>query len=193
MKLGVLGGTFDPPHLGHLILADRCAAALDLDRVLFIPAYNPPHKLDRQRTPFELRLRMVELAIAGNDRFVADDRERTRGGISYTVETLRDLSADRPADSFHLLMGADSLADMPDWRQPEEIVHLARLGVYGRPGSFGQPPSWLAGRIDHVAGPLIDISATEMRSLLRAGEGVRYLLPPGVIELIEKLQIYRGG
>jgi nicotinate-nucleotide adenylyltransferase len=192
MKLGLLGGTFDPPHLGHLILADRCAAALELDRVLFIPAFKPPHKLDVPTSPFEHRLRLVQAAIAGDDRFEANDMERTRGGISYTVETLRDLCAAHPSDTIQLLMGADSLADLPGWHLPKEIAALSRIGVYGRPGRFGDPPSWLNDRVDHVAGPLIDISSTELRTLLTGGKGVRYLMPSKVIDQIRGLRLYGG-
>jgi len=192
MKLGILGGTFDPPHLGHLVLADQCARSLALDRVLFIPAWQPPHKLDRNNTPFNIRMEMVDAAIGGNSLFERFDIEGQRGGISYTVDTISQLKASRPGHQFHLLMGQDSLADMPNWKDPKRIIDMVRLGVYRRRGHYAQTPDWLEGRVDIVDGPQIDVSSTELRKYLSSRTEMRYLILEAVMEIIKREGLYQG-
>ncbi len=192
MNLGILGGTFDPPHLGHLVLADQCANTLNLDRVLFIPAYLPPHKLESVGTPYEIRLEMIKAAISGNPLFQCLDLEGRRRGISYTVDTLRDLLASSPEDDFYLLMGQDSLSDMPDWKDPETIASLAKIGVYRRPGAYEPVPPWLEERVKVVDGPQIDVSSTELRINLGVGTGMRYLIPEDVYRIIRREGLYQG-
>ena len=192
MNLGILGGTFDPPHLGHLVLADRCASALNLDRVLFIPAYRPPHKLESVGTSFEIRLEMINSAISGNPMFQCLDLEGRRRGISYTIDTLRDLLEGSPEDDFYLLMGQDSLSDMPNWKEPETISSLVKIGVYRRPGTYVPVPPWLKGRVKVVDGPQIDVSSTELRINLGSGTGMRYLIPEDVNRIIRREGLYQG-
>lgn len=193
MNLGILGGTFDPPHRGHLVLAERCADALELETVFFVPAFLPPHKLDRRLSSFDARLRLVRAAIAEEPRFEALDLERNRGGISYTVETLRDLHGLHPAAQFWLLLGRDSLHDLAAWRAPDEIAKLARFAVYGRPGVSEETPARFAENTTYVEGPLIDISSTELRGALGRGEPVGEMIPPAVRVEIARLGLYRAG
>ncbi len=192
MKLGLFGGTFDPPHVGHLVLADQCGWALGLDQVAFVPAYRPPHKLDCTLTAFEIRMEMVAAAIAGNAHFSVLPLERDQGGFSYTVDTLRALHASRPDDDLWLLVGEDSLDDLPGWRDPTGIAELARLAVYRRHGANGKVSDPLRGRVDFVAGPLVDVSSTEIRQLFGQGRSVRYLVPDGVLAIMEREHLYSG-
>src|SRR4051794_11006921 len=133
MRLGLFGGTFDPIHLGHLVLAEQCREACGLDRVWFVVAGAPPHK-PGERTPVAHRLEMVRLAVAGHPAFEVSEVETRRPGPHYSVETLAAVRRDRPGDDLFFLIGADSLADLPQWRQPDEIARLATVVVVNRPG-----------------------------------------------------------
>lgn len=190
MTRGVLGGSFDPPHLGHLVLADQCASALDLQRVCFIPAYQPPHKPAGGVTAFDLRAEMLEAAVSGDPRFRVLSIERERGGISYTVETLRGLHESYADDLLWLLMGQDSLEDLVHWRNPEEIVALARVGVYRREGVTGAVPEFLRERVRFVEGPRVDVSSSEIRRRLREGLSVRHFVPEPVLDVIRREGLY---
>ncbi|PAP77004.1 nicotinate-nucleotide adenylyltransferase [Rubrivirga marina] len=196
MPTGLFGGSFNPPHVGHLAVAEACAEAAGLDRVLWMPAATPPHKQgDPALAPAEARLRMVEAAIAGNDRFVVSDLEIARGDVSYTVDTLRRLHDDG-LGGLALILGGDSLAGFPGWREPEAIVGLARLVVYRRPGDrvdLGALPEWIGGRCTVVDGPALDVSSTELRGRIAAGRTVRYLVPDEVRGVIEAEGWYRPG
>jgi len=191
VNVGLFGGTFDPPHLGHLVLADQCAQALSLDEVGFVLAYRPPHKADRRVTDFELRRRMLVAATEGHPRFRVLTLEREREGPSYTVETLRELRAARPADRFWLLLGEDSLDEIPTWRAPDEIARLASVAVYHRVGARGTVPESFRGRVDFVPGPRLEVSSTWIREQVRSGRSVRYLVAPTVAELIAREQLYQ--
>ena len=135
MRLGLYGGSFDPVHYGHLLLAENCREKCRLDAVWFAPAAVPPHKQDRALTTTGHRIEMLRLAIGGHEAFTVYLGEIERGGVSYTVETLEKLHADHPGDEWFLPMGADSLADLPNWRQPERICELAIPVVVRRAGS----------------------------------------------------------
>jgi len=134
-RIGVFGGTFDPPHVGHLALAEWAREALRLDRVIFMPAARPPHKRRRRVTPADDRVAMTRLAVRGNRHFRVSTLEVRRTGPSYTVDTLRALRKAHPRASFWLLIGEDSLAEFHTWHAPGEILALARLAVAGRPGA----------------------------------------------------------
>lgn len=220
MRLGIFGGTFDPPHLGHLIVAQDAALALALDRVLFVPAGTPPHKRDRQLSPAAARLAMVEAATAGNDRFDVEPWELEQKGPSYTLATLRHLRQQHPEAELWLLIGADQWAEFATWKGPQEILSLACVGVIGRGGDVSttentedteksggvlpspvdslcaQCPPWLKeeaadGRVRAVSATRIDISSSEVRRRVGVGESVRYLVPDSVIEIIFREQLYR--
>ena len=189
MRIGVFGGTFDPPHLGHLVVASDACEALELGRVLWIPSAVPPHKLRTVRAPAEARLEMVRAAIQGDPRFEADDVELRRAGPSYTVDTLRELASRHPGDELVLLIGADNLREIPGWREPGEILRLARVAVLSRDGA-GVPPD-AAIPATAVAVTRVDVSATEVRRRAAAGETIRYLVPDAVRALVERRELYR--
>ena len=194
MVTGIFGGSFNPPHVGHLALAEACAEAAGLDRVLWIPAAVSPHKVGAAgMAPAEARLAMVRAAIAGNDRFEVSDLEIARGDVSYTVDTLRQLR--EAHDDLALILGGDSLRGFPSWREPEAIARLARLVVYRRPGDgvdLGTLPGWLVARVTVVNGPLLEISSTDLRARLAAGRTVRYLVPDAVRQIVEADGLYAG-
>src|SRR5205809_2358178 len=135
MRLGLYGGSFDPVHYGHLLLAECCRETLRLDEVWLIPAATPPHKQARERAPAKARLEMLELALAGHEQIKASRIEIDRGGVSYTVETLAQVHALQPQTTLFLLMGADSLHDLPTWREPDRICALSFPAVVRRGGS----------------------------------------------------------
>src|SRR5690606_19926739 len=183
VRIGILGGTFDPPHIGHLIVAQDAWNALGLDRVLFVPAAVPPHKRGRVSTPAEVRLAMVEAACADDPRFEASDLEIRRGGTSYTVDTLRALKERDPQGALFFLLGADQFREIHTWRSPEELVRLAELVALSRPGYPNvEPQIGLPYRRLDVT--CVDISATEIRRRVVAGEPIRYLVPEAVEAII---------
>lgn len=201
MRIGILGGTFDPIHLGHLMLAEQARESLSLDRVLVMPAARPPHKPDAPISPYHHRLAMVELALAGAEPLLASDFEKGDDRPSFTVETLRRLTSGAPQDRFVLLLGSDSLRDLPGWREPQEIVRLAELAVYPRPGeeaslisageritTTGADPI-AALRLD---GPRLRLSSTEVRERVRAGRSIRFLVPTPVERYIQAHGLYRS-
>lgn len=190
MRLGVYGGSFDPPHLGHLVAASDACDALGLNRLLWIPSAVHPLKGDRVRTAPELRLEMVRAAIAGDERFQADDLELRRAGPSYTVDTLRELRARHPDAELFLLAGADLLHELPLWREPDEVMRLATLAVVSREGDALAPESPLPAVAVRVA--RVDVSSTEVRRRAAAGQTLRYLVPEPVRALIERHGLYGG-
>jgi nicotinate-nucleotide adenylyltransferase len=187
-RIAIFGGTFDPPHLGHLIVASDACEALHVDRLLFVPAADPPHKRGSVVASGERRRTMVATAIAGDDRFDVDDLELRRGGVSFTVDTLRELSGRHPDAELVFLLGVDQFLEFSTWREPEEIARLATLGVLARGGETIPP----AGPFGGVPVPVrrIDISATEIRQRIAAGQSVRYLLPESVLAIIERQGLY---
>lgn len=192
MRIGVLGGTFDPPHIGHLIVAQDAWSALGLDRVLFMPAAVPPHKRGRVSTPPEVRLAMVEAACADDPRFEASDLEIRRGGTSYTVDTLRALKERDPQGALFFLVGADQFRELHTWRSPLEIARLAELVALSRPGfPIEEPRLELPYRRLDVT--CVGVSATEIRRRVAAGEPIRYLVPPAVEAIIRARGLYAGA
>lgn len=191
VRLGVFGGTFDPPHLGHLIVAQDAWSALGLDRLLFVPAAAPPHKVDRAITPARLRLEMLRAALAGDPRFEAEDLELRRAGPSYTVDTLRELRTRYPAAELFFLLGTDQFRELHTWREPAEIARLARLVVLSRGGEE------VEARVDFPHQRLqvtrIDLSATEVRARVAEGRPIRYLVPEGVTDVIGREGLYFRG
>jgi nicotinate-nucleotide adenylyltransferase len=190
VRLGIFGGTFDPPHLGHLVAASEVAAALTLDRVVWVPAAVHPFKRGRVAAPPAVRLEMVRAAIAGDPRFTADGVELERSGPSYTVDTLRALQARHPGAELFFVTGAENLRELHLWHQPDEVVRLARLvGVWrggeGVPADARYPAQ--AVRVTRI-----DLSSTEVRRRVGAGEAIRYLVPDAVAALIARHGLYRG-
>ena len=200
MRVGVLGGTFDPPHLGHLILAQEAVQALGLAQVLFVPAGEPWRKAGRELSPREHRLAMVRLAVADNSLFAVSTAEVERPGPSYTAETLAELRAQfGPGTELFFIMGADSLADVPHWHQPQRILELSRLAVaerspLGDEGFEEGIPEELADalreRVVWLPMPLIAISASAVRERVRQGLSIRYWVPSAVEEYIRDHRLY---
>jgi nicotinate-nucleotide adenylyltransferase len=190
VRLGVYGGSFDPPHLGHLVAASDACEALRLDRLLWIPSAVHPIKRDRVRTAPGLRLRMVQAAIRGDDRFRADDLELRRAGPSYTVDTLRELRGRHAEAELFLLAGADLLRELPRWREPDEVMRLATLAVVSREGDALPPESPLPALAVRVT--RVDVSSTEVRRRAAAGQTLKYLVPEPVCALIERHGLYGG-
>ena len=191
MKIGVYGGTFDPVHLGHLILAESVREQLQLDEILFVPAYQNPHKSDRAPTLPKARLEMLRFAISGNTHFRISEIEIKRKGPSYMCETLTQLREAHPEAELHLLMGADSLIDLPNWREVETIFELAQIVAVNRGRESASIPDSLAARqIQVLEMPAIDISATDIRERSRTGRSIRYLTPRSVELYIRANRLY---
>ncbi len=196
LRLGVFGGTFDPPHVGHVAVARDVADALALDRVLWIPAGVPPHKRGHAVSPAGVRLAMVRAAAAEDPRFEASDLETARPGPSYTVDTLRALRARHPAAELFLILGADQLRTFGrGWREPAEILRLATPVLMDREGEMTQDvASDLPGmeRALHVPVTRVDVSATRIRAAMAGREDVTALVPPRVLEVVRREGLYRG-
>ncbi len=198
-RIGILGGTFDPPHVGHLWLATLAADAIGLDRVLFMPAAQPPHKQDGGVTSASDRLLMTRLAIAGNDGFELTLIEMERSGPSYTIDSVVELRRLYGDDAeLYLLMAADSLAQIDTWRQPDQLLERIEWVVGPRPGVALPDPASLedrfgvnASRIHLLDGPSLDVSSTQVRERVAAGHAIGYLVPRGVEELIVDRGLYR--
>jgi nicotinate-nucleotide adenylyltransferase len=192
-RLGIFGGTFDPPHVGHLAIAERARDRLKLDRVLFVPAGRPPHKHRAGMSRAQDRLAMTRLAIRGAPAFRVSTIELDADGPSFTALTLRKLA--RPGRRLYLLVGGDSLDDFRTWRDYEDILAHATLVIADRPGA-GRPAAraWAKRRrAVWVGNPGLDISSTMIRALARGGHSLRYLVPEGVARHIERRRLYRSA
>jgi len=195
--LGIFGGTFDPPHLGHLILAVEACQQLGLRRLLWVLTPIPPHKLDQTITPSEHRLAMLQLAIAGNPDFELSRVEMDRRGPHYALDTVNLLAEQNPGAEMVYLMGGDSLRDLPAWHRPADLVSACRyLGVMRRPGDSIHLPaleailSGITHKIRFVDAPLVEISSREIRQRVAEGRPFRYLLPPAVYDYILEHNLY---
>ena len=197
-RLGVIGGTFDPPHYGHLVLAETARVQLGLDRVLFVVAGQPPHKPGCPITPSHHRAAMVEAAIADNPACVLSRVDLDRPGPHYTVEMLTLLQREYPEAELFFLVGGDSLAQFLTWRDPAGIVRLARLAVMPRPGhepdlaSLEQVLPGLRERLVWLDAPALDIAASDLRRRVREGLPIRYLVPPPVEAYIHEYRLYEA-
>lgn len=193
MRLGLLGGTFDPPHVGHFIAAQDALEALRLDRVLLVPAARPPHKRDRAVTSAQHRLAMLRLATGDDARFEIDALELDRAGPSFTVDTLRELGG--PDRELFLLIGVDQYQEFASWREPDEIRRLATIGVLRRAGeAVGEGVGGATtspGRVLDVPVTRIDVSSTAIRAAVAAGRSIRYLVAPAVAAYIGQHGLYR--
>jgi nicotinate-nucleotide adenylyltransferase len=190
-SLGILGGTFDPPHIGHLIAAQDVRTALSLGRVLFVPAAEPPHKRGQAVTPAALRLAMLRAAVADVDGFDVSDIELRREGPSYSVDTLRQLRASNPETRLFFIIGADQFRELHTWHAPEEVARLARLVVMDRgnltPENMASP---LDVEYETVRVTRVDVSSTLLRGRVKANEPIRFLVPAAVEEIIRREGLY---
>jgi nicotinate-nucleotide adenylyltransferase len=191
MRIGVLGGTFDPPHLGHLAVARDVAAQLQLDRVVFVPTGDSWQK--ETTTPAKDRLAMVELAIAGEELFVSSDVDVQRVGPTFTFDTLTQLRAEYGADAeLFFLLGSDALAGLPTWHRASELGQLATFIGFGRPGHEAIAPAGFESWVHRVSVSPIDISSTQCRQKLSAGESVEGLMPLAVVDYATARGLYAG-
>jgi nicotinate-nucleotide adenylyltransferase len=200
MRIGILGGTFNPPHLGHLVCAQEAYLQLRLDRVLLVPARIPPHKPIKDEPGIDHRLEMCRLAIDGDEqRFEVSELEARRDGMSYTVDTLEALDANQSESELFLIVGGDVALGFGEWRQPERVLALATLAVAERPGTnraaVEQALSRVNGgeRVRFLDMPGIEISSTLLRQRARRGEPTRYLVPDAVRRYIDQHRLYGGA
>lgn len=188
MRLGVFGGTFDPIHLGHLRAAENAREALALDAVAFVPAARSPFKGDPVSSAWD-RYAMVALATAGQLGFAPSERELERAGPSYTVDTLRALASERPGDELFLIVGSDTVRELPSWRESAEIFARCTVVSVSRPGE--PRPATLPEGVTWVDGPGLAVSATEVRRRVKEGRSVRFLVPDAVADYVAKRELYR--
>ncbi len=202
MRLGILGGSFDPIHYAHLLMAECCRESHELDEVWFVPAFLAPHKQDRPAINPQHRIEMLNLAIGGHDAFRLSTLELDRGGVSYTAETLRQIVASQPEAKLFFIMGADSLSELPNWREPDQICQLATPIVVARP-DWPEPDF---APLDEIVGkqrrteiegylttmPLMQLSSGSIRERVRAGASIRYRVPRAVEKYIEAQRLYQS-
>jgi nicotinate-nucleotide adenylyltransferase len=197
MRIGVFGGAFDPVHYGHLILAEQSREQARLDEVRFVPAARHPFKADTTAAAFDRRAEMLRLAMAGHAAFRVDEIEKDRPGPSYTADTLDEFHRRQPADELFLLVGSDTLGELPTWHAPERIVRAASLVVMARPGHTVPTAAELHDaigeevRVQTVEVPLIDLSSRDIRRRVGQGRSIRYMLPRAVEVYIGEKGLYR--
>jgi len=201
MRVGILGGTFDPIHLGHLAMAEQCREQVPLDQVWFMVSAAPPHKRDREISSFDKRVDMVQLAVAGNPAFQVNEMEKDRPGPSYTADTLRELHRQFPETEFCWIVGSDCLPDLPHWHEPLTVISLAKLVVVARAGW----PVWTTEQMrtelrltpsvpldmQVVSAPMVDLASRDLRRRVAEGRSIRYLVPPAVLAYIQDKKLYR--
>ena len=190
MRLGVMGGTFDPIHHGHLVAASEVQALFDLDEVVFVPTGQPWQKSSRDVSPAEHRYLMTVIATASNPRFTVSRVDIDRGGPTYTIDTLRDLRAERPDDELFFITGADALAEILSWKDAEELFALAHFVGVTRPGHELSDKGLPEDRVTLQEVPAMAISSTDCRDRVARGEPVWYLVPDGVVQYINKYSLY---
>ena len=200
MRIGIFGGSFDPIHYGHLILAENCREQARLDQVWFIPTAISPHKREGAALTDRQRTELIKLAVGGHESFIVSDLELQRGGVSYTVDTLTEIHDQYPDDDLFILIGSDSLHQLETWREPARICELAIPLVVGRPGAKPVDLDVLVNFVDkqrlqeikryQIGSPLIEISSTDMRARVSEGRSIRYLTPRAVEKYIETQKLY---
>jgi nicotinate-nucleotide adenylyltransferase len=201
MRLGIFGGTFDPVHFGHLALAEECLAAANLDELWLVPAASPPHKGGKKLSRFDQRKEMLELAIAGNEKFKVEPMEADRPGPSFTIDTLLEIQKRKPNDELFLIIGGDSALEFSTWKDPAKIASLATIIVRIRPG-FSMPTEQefisqlgkelgVVPKVIFVAGPpFLDVSSSLLKERVSNNKSIRYLLPRAVEVYIQQKKLY---
>lgn len=198
--MGLFGGSFNPVHLGHLVMAQDALERFGLDRVLFVPASTPPHKSGAALLAADHRIEMLRIAVEGDSRFEVSDEEIRRGGVSYSVDTIRAMKDRYPAARLHFIVGGDTLRELRTWKSIEEILTLCEIVTVARPGetlanvppaSLGVPESHAKRLLKNVVmGHLMDISSTDIRQRVVRGQSIRYLVPAGVEQYIASRRLY---
>jgi len=187
MKIGILGGTFNPIHIGHLILAEEVREKLFLDKVIFVPAYIPPHKQNFEIADAQARLGMVKAAIKGNSFFASSDIEIKRKGLSYTADTIKVLNEKFPGDQLYFIAGSDLLKYLDEWKDFQELLGLVKFVAATRPG---YPLENIPAYVQRVSIRAVDVSAFEIRQCIKDSKSFRYLVPEAVFEYINKKKLY---
>ncbi len=191
MKTGIFGGTFNPPHIGHMIVAEHVRTELSLDRIIFAPAAIPPHKTHQGIIPAEHRIAMLRLTLKDNPHFELSEIEIQRGGVSFTVDTLREIKSRHPLYELFLLIGMDNLAEFKTWKSPESILQLATVVAMTRPGvSAESVPPEMKDRVKVCPVPAIEISSRDLRAHVRDGKSIRYFVADSVAEYIRAHNLY---
>ena len=199
MRVGILGGAFNPPHIGHLVCAQEALLQLALDKVVFIPVGEAPHREIEDDPGAQVRLELVELAIVDDDRFQSSRIELDREGPSYTLDTLREMRRNAPDDEHFLILGGDQAAGLPDWHEPEEVLALVTVAVVERVSwtrnAIGIKIARLKGseRVRYLDMPLIQVSSSAIRSRVATGRPIRYLVPDGVASYVLAHGLYGAG
>jgi nicotinate-nucleotide adenylyltransferase len=198
MKIGIMGGTFDPIHVGHLIAAEQARENMALDKVWFMPSYHPPHKSDKPLASPEQRLYMVEKATEGHPAFSTTDIELRRKGTSYTIDTVLHLADLFPNDFFYFIIGADMVYYLPKWHKIEEIIKHVRFIGLSRPGfslndtDKHQLPDSVLSAVSFIPMPLVEISSTMIRESCKRDKSIRFLVPEKVRQFIKENQLYES-
>lgn len=196
-RIGILGGTFDPPHIGHLVLAEAARESLNAEKILFVPAGDPPHKQGDTRLALEHRLAMLERALGDDPAFVISRVDIDRPGPHYTVDTVRIIQEQNPDAELFFIMGGDSLRDLPKWRDPEGLIRVCKLAVMSRTDTAADPHMHddvlpgLSERVVMIDAPLIGISSTEIADHIRKGKSARYMVPMPVLDYILSHRLYQ--
>ena len=196
MRVGILGGTFDPPHIGHLILGEYARDALGLAPLLYVPAADPPHKQDEDTTPIDHRMAMLQLALGGNPHFEISRVDVDRPGPHYSLDTVKIIQQTYPQAEIYFVMGGDSLRDLPAWHRPQELIQLCELVVMRRPFAEAWPDMHedvlpgLSRRVIMMDTPVLEISSTAIVRRLQARRSVRYLVPDAVLAYIWEHRLY---
>lgn len=191
-RVGIFGGTFNPPHVAHLIIAESVREEFRFDRILWIPNNRSPLKERFELADAEDRLAMTRAATVGNDAFTISKIEIRRSGVSYTVDTVRTLQERHPNAAFHLIVGSDSLAQIDRWHEPKELLERVPFIVFRRPGSADvSAPAGFEDRIAFADAPLLEISSTEIRRRIRSRRSIRYMVPQSVDEYVRSRDLYR--
>ncbi len=196
MRVGILGGTFDPPHIGHLILGEYARDALGLAPLLYVPAADPPHKQDEDNTPIDHRMAMLQLALGGNPHFEISRVDVDRPGPHYSLDTVKIIQQTYPQAEIYFVMGGDSLRDLPAWHRPQELIQLCELVVMRRPFAEAWPDMHedvlpgLSRRVIMMDTPVLEISSTAIVRRLQARRSVRYLVPDAVLAYIWEHRLY---
>ena len=188
-KIGIFGGSFDPVHLGHLLVAQAAIEELGLDKLFFVPAAQSPFKTENEIAPAQIRLKLLRLALAGKTNCEIDEQEIKRGGISYTIETLRDYAKKFPQAKLFYLIGADKISKLTEWHEPNELAKLAKFAAIPRSGgNVAEFPNPFFGQI--LKGFPVEISSSQIRARVKAGLPIENLVPPFVADAIRAAEIY---
>lgn len=194
MDIGLFGGSFNPPHVAHCLVAETVRDQFGFEEIWWVPSHHPPHKTEEELASAKHRLAMTKQAAAVHPAFRVCDIELRREGVSYTVDTLRALQDEYPDVSFWLIIGSDSLRDFGSWHCPNEIMNRVPVVVYKRPGALSSVgESRFANRVHFADAPLLEIAGTEIRARCRKGRSIRYLVPEPVRAYIEEHGLYRNG